>query len=138
MKLIIFIAALFCLALATAQTSIQIHGQFLFAKSDTITITIYSDGETISRKSITDEFYSLILGAKPHYTIKFESGSRVKYCHLITYQMGIESIAIDIDFKTPQSAIIYKKKKGANYYDALHYGSGRFRNEEIQKIEAAY
>jgi len=132
MKATTLIAALIAFICTNAQ-DIQLHGMLMNAYSDTVKITVYSDGEIIDIDQNTNKHYALILGARKHYTILFESGSRMKYCHLITNHMLVESIQSDIDFRSNQSVIIMQEKKSSPKYTHTIYGTGTARSIEYEK-----
>ena len=86
---------------------------FLFGEiidSDSTRIEIWHNGEKLMDYWLTDVFYSLQLGEREHYTIKFTSEGRHKYMHLINVGQRVEKIETDIDFRRYEHAIVWKKR----------------------------
>lgn len=120
-------AILATIALTASAQSIQLHGLLMNAYSDTVRITVWSDGVLVDRQLNTYKHYALSLGERPHYTILLESGSRQKYCTVICNHMDIESIQSDVDFRSNQHVVIYQEKKSSNKYTHQIYGPGSTR-----------
>lgn len=80
--------------------------------ADTLSITVWSNGEQVLQQRTTDKVYALILGEKPHYTISFECFGTIKYAILITDRMKEETIRLPIDFNVKSNVIITKEKSG--------------------------
>lgn len=120
---------------AFSDNQIQLHGKLIAAENDTVSITVWSNGELIGQELQEGVFYEMVLGEHPHYTIEFVSGSQVKYCTLICHFMEFESIPVDIDFRSNQNIIIYKKRKNSKAYIVVYYGSGATREQIIKPYE---
>ena len=118
-----------------SNNQIQIHGKLIAPENDTTAITVWSDGDMIDRSRITGVFYEMVIGQRPHYTIQYQNGSKIKYCTIICHFMEFESIPIDIDFRNNQSIMIYKKRKNSNSYVIVYYGSGSTRDEILKPYE---
>jgi len=94
---------------------------FLFGEildSDSTRIEIWHDGDKILDIHITEVFYSLQLGEREHYTIKFSSEGRIKYMHVINVGYLTEKIETDIDFRRFEHDIVWKKRythSGVNF-----------------------
>ena len=133
MKHLLYIALFLCLS-ANGQ-NIHITGKLLNRTSDTTRVQVWHEGRRIVDELRADPFYTLNLGDSPHYTIKFTSGSVEKNCFLICWNMTFDLVAIDIDFRSAQSIIIYKERKNSNSYTIIYYGSGNVRQREIKIYE---
>lgn len=133
MRMLLYILLL-CAFSANGQ-NIQLQGKLLNRQSDTVHIEVWSDGETIINTATTSPFYALVLGERPHYTIRISSGSIAKYCTLLCFNMEFENIQVDVDFKTRQSVLIYKNKRVTKSYNFLHYGAGNTRLREVAIYE---
>jgi len=86
---------------------------FLFGEimdSDSTRIEVWTDGEKFIDISVTDVHYSLQLGNREHYTIKFSSQGRAKYMHLVNVGYKPEKIETDIDFRRYEHAIVWKRR----------------------------
>ena len=121
-----------------SQTSIQISGQIIRPPSDTITVECFSDGNTIDRDVFVGQFYNFTIGERPHYTLKFTSGQKVKYCYIICNMMGVEKIIVDVDFASEFNAIIYLEKKNNKYFSMMLYDRYRTRNSETIRRFSQY
>jgi len=103
------------LVIFLALTSQFLTGQnaFLFGEimdSDSTRIEVWTDGEKLIDINVTDVHYSLQLGNREHYTIKFSSEGRAKYMHLINIGYKPEKIETDVDFKRYEHAIVWKHR----------------------------
>lgn len=136
-RLFYIITLIFLASFAEAQ-EIQLHGRFFRTQNDTTRITIWSDGDLIGKSATTDSFYSLVLGNRPHYTIKMQSGSKTKYCHIFCQFMEFESIQLDCDFLSSQNVIIYKEKKSSKKYILLFQGPKQSRQMVLEPYETDY
>lgn len=123
------------LCLTANGQSYQINGTFMNRESDTVRIQVWSDGHEITDYETSQPFYALILGDRKHYTIRTTSGSKEKYCFIITWNLENDNIQVDIDFRNSQSTIIYKEKKNSNNYTFIYYGSGSVRLREVKIYE---
>ena len=86
---------------------------FLFGEildSDSTRIEVWTDGEKLIDIAVTDVHYSLQLGNREHYTIKFSSAGRAKYMHLVNIGYKPEKIETDIDFRRYEHAIVWKQR----------------------------
>lgn len=130
---------LIALALATLvhaqEREVQISGRLMAPTGDTTHVTVWSDGDLIGEDAITHRHYALILGDRDHYTIRFRSGSRIKYCHVLLVNMDLEHIQVDVNFASSASVVIYKHKARANQYTHLNYSSRGFHSRQYDKIE---
>lgn len=109
---------------ANAQVAIQIHGRIISAPAEQMSITVWCDGELVAKSTERGLLYAIQLGEKPHYTLKFESAGVVKYCHIVAFNMGVEDIPVDVDFRSKQSVILIKKSSRQDRYTLLRYGVG--------------
>lgn len=112
-----------------AQTVVQMHGRIFNA--DTVEVTAWSDGELIFRKTIVEPVYSFVLGEKPHYTIKLVGGGVTKYCHLFTFQMGVEDLTVDVDFRQPESVVVKKNHRSRRIFTYELYGVRGWRTQSV-------
>ena len=129
---------LFAAASIEAQTYIQISGEVIRPPDDTIKIECFSDGQLIDRDVFVGKFYNFTLGQMPHYTLKFTSGTKTKYCQVICAMMSTEKIIVDVDFSSGYDAVIYLEKKNNKYFTMLLYDRYRFRESEILRSFSQY
>lgn len=120
MKTMLQILALF-ISLGLHAQQVQISGKLIGFDSEKVTIKIFSDGVKIDELTTTDQFYAVVIGSHPHYTILFESGQKNKYCHVIMINMIFETINLDIDFRSRVDAIVVKRKKHGGQYNIITY-----------------
>lgn len=129
-----FSASLF----AQGQTFIQISGEVIRPPDDTIKVECFSDGRLIDRDIFVGKFYNFTLGQMPHYTLKFTSGSKTKYCQLICNMMSTEKIIVDVDFSSEFNSIIYLRKKSDKAFTMLLYDRYRVKESDILRSFSQY
>lgn len=136
--LAVFISLFFVASAQSQERSwIYISGKFVRA-TDAVVAYCYSDGELIDSAEFTGRFYGFEIGERPHYTIKFTSGDRVKYCHVVTNFMEVENIIVDVDFAKNFDALIYLDKPRAKAYKMISYDNRQMLVGEIERIKGGF
>jgi hypothetical protein len=106
--------------------NLLVAGQIMNAPHDTVTITVWHDGELIVRTSITNLVYSLVLGSYPHYTIQFNCAGNLKYLHVMNTPLDPDAYMIDVDFRRPEHAVIIRDRARAKSHKTLLYNRKLF------------
>src|SRR5690554_1104757 len=138
MRPLLFIAFFFASFFAQGQTFIQISGEVIRPPDDTIKVECFSDGQLIDRDVFVGKFYNFTLGQLPHYTLKFTSGSKTKYCQLICNMMSTEKIIVDVDFSSEFNSIIYLRKRSDKVFTMLLYDRYRVKESDILRSFSQY
>lgn len=138
MRWLTLIAFFFASFFAQAQTYIQISGEVIRPPDDTIKVECFSDGRLIDQDIFVGKFYNFTLGQLPHYTLKFTSGSKTKYCQLICNMMSTEKIIVDVDFSSEFNSIIYLQKKSDKAFTMLLYDRYRVKESDILRSFSQY
>lgn len=139
MKGIVFTALFFFASFfAQGQTFIQISGEIIRPPNDTIKIECFSDGELIDIDVFVGKFYNFTLGSMPHYTLKIQSGGKVKYCQVVCNMMTTEKIIVDVDFSSNFNSIIYLDKPSDKFFTMLLYDKYRVKIAEIERSYSQY
>ena len=137
MKGIIFLLVFLPITIFS-QVNIQISGEIIRPPNDTIRIECFSDGELIDKDVFVGKFYNFTIGNAPHYTLRFQSGSKVKYCQVICNMMTTEKIIVDVDFSSNFNSIIYLEKPSDKFFTMLLYDKYRVKIAEIERSYSQY